>query len=172
MSEKVAVFIDGSNFFHGLIEEFGKIEIDFSKLITKLIGDRHLMRAYYYTALPDQKRDPDRYKKQQQFTSALQRKDYFKVVFGRLEPRGNTYVEKGVDISLAVDMIDLAFQNVYDTGILITGDGDMAKAIEVAQHHGKHIEVACMRSMLSNNLSHVCDKFICLDREYLIDCWR
>lgn len=170
--DRVVIFIDGANMFHGLIEEFDNIQIDYGKLAQKLTDNRKLIRTYYYTALPDQNKEPDRYRKQQRFLSTLQKLHYFKVVLGRLEPRENTYVEKGVDIALAVDMLEMAFRNVYDVGIVLSGDGDMAKAIEVVQRMGKQIEVACIKSKLSYNLSQVSDKSICLDKEYLKDCWQ
>jgi len=170
MAEKVTIFIDGANLLHGLAQDFNKIDVDFEKLVNKLLGGRDLSRVYYYTALPDQKTDPIKYAKQQGFVEALNRKPYFKVVQGRLEPRGDSYVEKGVDIALAIDMLELA--NTYDTAILISGDGDFAKAIEAIQRMGKHTENAITRSCLSRNLEQTCDKVIILDKEFLKTCWR
>jgi RNA polymerase subunit RPABC4/transcription elongation factor Spt4 len=37
----------------------------------------------------------------------LRNLSYFDIRLGRLEPRGDTYVEKGVDIAIAVDMISM-----------------------------------------------------------------
>lgn len=172
MDERVVIFIDGSNLLHGLKQDFNRIDIDFVKLVKKLVNFRYLVRVYYYSALPDQKIDPERYKKQQQFLDALQRKDYFNVVLGRLERRDQTYVEKGVDISLAVDMLDLAFTNVYDTAIIISGDGDFAHAVEVAKRLGKHVENVSTHSCLSRHLEQTCDRRIILDKSFLADCWR
>lgn len=150
MIEKVAVFIDGANLLHGLSEDFDRIDVDFEALTNKLINGRSLTRVYYYTALPDQARDPERYTKQQKFLNAIQRKPYFSVVLGRLETRpGGFYVEKGVDIAIAIDLLDLAYHNTYDTAILITGDGDFSKAVEIIQRMGKHVENACTRACQS-----------------------
>jgi uncharacterized protein (TIGR00288 family) len=95
------------------------------------------------------------------------------VVLGRLEPRpGGLYVEKGVDIAMAIDILDLAYHNTYDTALLITGDGDFAKAVQIVQRMGKHIENASPKSCLSHNLQNTCDKTIILDSAYLATCWR
>lgn len=173
MTERVAVFIDGANLLHGLSEDFNRIDIDFENLVNKLIGARSLTRVYYYSALPDQERDPERYTRQQKFLNAVKRKPYFSVVLGRLETRpGGLYVEKGVDIALAVDLLDLAYHNTYDTAILITGDGDFSRAVEIVQRMGKHIENACPPSVRSYHLQNTCDKTIVLNSTYLTDCWR
>ncbi|MHB0922574.1 MAG: LabA-like NYN domain-containing protein [Bellilinea sp.] len=171
--EKVAIFIDGANIFHGLLDDFSRIDLDYECLVNKLVGERRLTRVYYYAALPNQQRDPERYKKQQKFLASLDRKPYFKVVYGRLEPRpGNLYVEKGVDVALAIDMLDLAYNDIYDTAIIISGDGDFAKAVEIIQRRGKHVENAVTPSCLSNNLRNICDIVISLDANYLAGCWR
>lgn len=171
--EKVAIFIDGANLFHGLQQDFDRIDVDFELLVRKLLNGRDLTRTYYYTALPDQNRDPERYTRQQRFHNALQRKPYFAVVLGRLELRhGDTYVEKGVDVALAIDLLDLAYHNTYDTAILITGDGDFSKAVQIVQRMGKHVENASTRSCLSRYLQQTCDRTIILDTDFLSDCWR
>jgi uncharacterized LabA/DUF88 family protein len=172
MDERVTLFIDGANLLHGLIKDFNQINIDFEAVIRKLVNGRLLGRVYYYTALPDQTRDPAQYTKQQKFLNALGRKPYFKVVLGRLESRPNgLYVEKGVDIALAIDLLDLAFHNTYDTAIIISGDGDFSRAVETVQRMGKHVENASTNSCLSYNLQKTCDKITILDINFLQDCW-
>jgi len=171
--EKVAFFIDGANLLHGLSQDFKHVDVDFEALVKKLLGNRFLTRVYYYTALPDQKRDPERYSRQQKFLNAIQKKPYFSVVLGRLELRqGTYYVEKGVDVSLATDMLDLAYQNTYDTAVIISGDGDFSRAVEIIQRMGKHVENAITQSCLSRHLQNTCDLTIILDGTFLDGCWR
>ncbi len=170
--ERVTIFIDGANLLHGLSKDHSRIDLDFEKLVNKLINSRSLVRVYYYTAMPDQASDPIKYQRQQKFINALQRKNYFKVVLGRLEKRPNGgIVEKGVDISIAIDMLDLAYQHVYDTAILISGDGDFAHAVEIVERLGVHVENATTKSCSSMNLQQKCDKTIILDKHFLSDCW-
>ncbi len=170
--ERVAIFIDGANLFHALLQDFSNPNLDYELFAKKLLNGRTLVRVYFYTALPDQEQDPERYQKQQKFTAALSRKDYFSVVLGRLEKRPTGYVEKGVDISLAVDMLEMAFREAYDTAIVISGDGDFAKAVEVVKRLGKHVENASTKSCLSRHLQSECDKTTVLTAAYLKDCWR
>ena len=48
--ERVVIFIDGSNFYHGLKSNHHKTAINFEKLANKLAGGRKLVRTYYYNA--------------------------------------------------------------------------------------------------------------------------
>jgi uncharacterized LabA/DUF88 family protein len=171
-TERVAIFIDGSNLFHALQTDFKRIDIDFELLTKALLRGRSLVRVYYYTALPDQSRNQEKYQKQQKFVAALSKKDYFSVVLGRLEPREHGFVEKGVDISLAVDVLEMGFRDGYDTAIIISGDGDFAKAVEVVKHLGKHVENASTKSCLSRHLQAECDKTITLSSDFMKSCWR
>ena len=65
--EIVAVFIDGSNFYKVLKYNKGRTDIDFQKLVQKFVGDRQLLRVYYYTATVDQFTVPQMLKEQQKF---------------------------------------------------------------------------------------------------------
>ena len=100
--ERVCIFIDGSNLYHGLKDVCGKASLDFAKFISWLVGSRHLVRTYYHTAAVSH--DPAQAKRQQQFLASLKRIPYLEIKLGRLEPRGNTHVEKGIDVAISVDM--------------------------------------------------------------------
>lgn len=47
--------------------------------------------------------------------------------------------EKGVDTSLAVDLVTLT--NNYDVAVVFSGDADMIPALNFAKHNGKHVAV-------------------------------
>lgn len=185
MDEKVVIFIDGSNFYHGLKSNHSKTTIDFEKLANKLSQGRKLIRTYYYNAPVNQSEEPARYQSQQKFFSFLHRVPYLETTLGRLVKREriNTcskckhedkiifHNEKGIDVNIAADMLIMAFKNLYDTAILISGDGDFDKAIKGVKDIGKHVENAYFNRGHSNQLMKICDKFIELNAEYLKDCW-
>lgn len=52
--DKVSIFIDGSNLYHSLKGSANRSDLDFSKFAAKLVGDRKLVRIYYYNAPVDQ----------------------------------------------------------------------------------------------------------------------
>ena len=138
--EKVMIYIDGSNFYHGLKRHNIATTLDYYKFSILLCGDRKLVRTYYYNV--PVKQHMGNYKSQQKFFSQLDGTPYLKKVLGRLEKRGSTYVEKGVDIKLATDMLRMAYRNLYDVAILVSGDGDFEPVVESVEELGKHVENA------------------------------
>jgi len=198
--ERVAIFIDGSNFYHGLKAFIGNTKVDFAKFSKLLCGDRELVRAYYYNVPVNQEAFPDIYKDQQRFFDSLKNVPYFALKLGRLEKRiinvdrqgliktfgediakliiekwGETivtYVEKGVDIDLATDMLRLAYNNAYDTAIIVTGDGDFVSAVTGVKDMGKHVENANFKDGKGYHIRTACDKFISLDKNFLTPCLK
>ncbi len=170
--KRVMIFIDGSNFYHGLRANMGKTNIDFAKLSKQLCGSgRELVRAYYYNVPLNKDDDLERYKKQQNFLEQLYETPLLTVSLGRLERRGSTYVEKGIDVNIAVDMLTQAFSNGYDVGILVSGDADYVKMVEEVKRLGKHVEVAYFTMGQSFHLRNVADRMIILNESVLKDCW-
>lgn len=142
--ERVCVYVDGSNLYHGLRMEHGRTDLDFARFIAWLVGpERRHIRTYYYSAPIDASRLPAQARAQQRFFARLQRIPRFEIRLGRLEPRGNTFVEKGVDVAIAVDMIEMGYRSLYDTAVLVSCDGDFVRAIHAIKGLGKTCEVAC-----------------------------
>lgn len=182
--DKVMVFIDGSNFYHGLHRTFGKANVEYRKLGELIAGQRELVQVYYYTAPANQNMGMTNYINQQRFFEHLRRTPKVTLKLGRFLRRVNefnvvcpnpdcgeeftwtidTYVEKGVDVYLAVEMIRFAYEELYDIGILISADGDLTKAVEVAQLLGKRIENIAFKKQKSFHLMKVSNSF-----EYLED---
>lgn len=54
--------------------------------------------------------------------------------------------EKGVDIKIAVDMLDMAWRNVYDVAVLVSDDTDFIPAIETISSLGKKVVHAGFRA--------------------------
>lgn len=165
--DRIAIFIDGSNHYHIIKDMFdNKISLNnfnFDKFFKYLVGDRKLIRTYYYTAPLDMAYDPDTYMKQQQFFDKLRRIQNFKLVLCRMqkiEKEGQiTYNVKEDDIHLAVDMVKLAYNNAYDTAILVSSDGDFVPAIQAVKEIGKNIENIGFETKFSYHLKRECDKF-------------
>lgn len=145
--ERVCVYLDGSNFYHSLKGECGQTRLDFAKFVSWLVGDRHLVRTYYHTAAVSH--DQTQAQKQQRFLAMLKRIPYLEIKLGRLEPRGNTYVEKGIDVAISVDMLSMAVKNVYDTAILVSCDGDYAPCGRCSQGHRQTRRSGLLQESLS-----------------------
>jgi len=139
--EKVVLFIDGSNFYYGLKNVYGDekslTKFNFLKLGNVLAGKRSLLRIFYYNAPLDYNSNPEAYSKQQKFFEGIKLTDKVKLILSRLQKRkikGTNnfyYVVKGDDIHIAVDMVKGAYENTFDTAVLVSGDGDFVPAVEV-----------------------------------------
>lgn len=160
--DRVAVFIDGSNLYKGLVSTLGaEYRLDFVQFVQALAGGRSLLRAYYYNApLPGE--DPAA-KAHQSFLNYLKRVPYVTVRLGRLERRGEGFVEKGVDIQIAIDLLRLAYADAYDVAVLVSGDGDFAEVLRVIQDMGKQAENTTFQSLSSYRLAQQADRYFPLD---------
>ncbi|MER3481537.1 MAG: NYN domain-containing protein [Meiothermus sp.] len=160
--ERVAVFIDGSNLYKGLVTSLSPdYRLDFVQFIETLVAGRKLLRAYYYNA-PLPVEDPAA-KAHQSFLNYLKRVPYVAVRLGRLERRGEGFVEKGVDIQIAIDLLKLAYANAYDVAVLVSGDGDFADVVKVIQDMGKQVENSTFQALSSHRLAQQADRFFPLD---------
>lgn len=146
--ERVAVYIDGSNFYGYLKDK----EINFPKgnkfyfkeFVDFLVGDkRELISKRYYTGvfrnLDGSKKSKNLVRGQQKFFTNIQ-KDGFIIKRGRIMPLGNLYKEKGTDVKISVDLIIGAVDNLYDTAILVSSDTDLIPAIRYVKYRKKKIE--------------------------------
>ena len=175
-SERVMVFIDGSNLYHSLKHHFSRTDIDIGKFSHKLLDKRHLIRIYYYNARVGMKEEPERYRDQQKFFNSVMSIPYCELRLGRLVyanwPGGPPY-EKGVDILLATDMIKHSFKNNYDAAVLVAGDNDFVGAIQAVKDNGKNMEVALFgKERTSMELRKVSDKVIDINKQLLNKCWK
>ena len=68
-------------------------------------------------------------------------------------------------------MVSFAYENTYDTAILVSGDGDFVPTIKRVQKLGKRVDNAYFRISRSSYLKNVCDSSICLD-DYIMECLK
>jgi uncharacterized LabA/DUF88 family protein len=170
MEDRYAIFIDGSNLYHALKSDFGKVSLSLQKLRDKLVAGRKHIRTYYYNTA-GRTDEPTKYAAHQRFLESLKNIPYFQITLGRLEPRDLTFVEKGVDVTLAVDLLLLAHQNAYDVAIVVSGDADFSYAVHAVKQMGKRVIVAFCRSSLAKQLRQECDECIDLNETFLAECW-
>ncbi len=79
------------------------------------------------------------------------------------------WVEKAVDVHLAVDMAAMAFRNEYDAAYLLSADGDFTRAVEFAKSLKKKVYAASPG--YGAELAKVA-KFIHLPASWFRDCYR
>jgi uncharacterized LabA/DUF88 family protein len=146
--ERVAVYIDGSNFYGYLKDKeisFPKgSKFDFKKFVDFLVGDkRELISKRYYTGvfrnLDGSEKSKSLVAGQQKFFTNIE-KDGFIIKRGRIMPLGNLYKEKGTDVKISVDLIVGAVDDLYDAAILVSSDTDLIPAIRYIKYKKKKFE--------------------------------
>ena len=154
MVERVSIFIDGSNLYHSL-KKLNGVKIDFEKLVNTLSKDRILINAFYYIAPLDITSNEKTYWKHQKFLAELEKIPKFKVVLctlrKSLKEDGNFSFEvKGDDVHLANDLLVGAYENLYDSAILVSGDEDFIPVIDTLKKwNGSIIEVPYTKGISS-----------------------
>lgn len=149
---RVAIFIDGLNLFHTALQ-LG-IEIDYVKLLCHLTNGSRLLRAFFYTGVDISN------EKQQGFLLWMRRNGYRVVAKDIMQPAEN-FKKSNLNVEIAVDMITLA--PYYDTAVLVSGDGDLAYAVNAVSRMGVRVEVVSLQNTTSESLIDVADCFIDLD---------
>jgi len=146
--ERVAVYIDGSNFYGYLKDKeiaFPKgTKFNFKEFVNFLVGDnRDIFSKRYYTGvfrnLDGTDKSESLVRGQQKFFSNL-KNDGFIIKRGRIMPIDKVYKEKGTDVKIAVDLIVGAVDDLYDTAILVSSDTDLIPAVRYVKYKNKKIE--------------------------------
>ena len=78
--------------------------------------------------------------------------------------------EKGVDVFLACDLVDLARRDAFDVAYLVSGDADFCPAVNIARSIGKHVFAASPN--VAARLINASDVAIRLDPPWFEDCGR
>jgi len=144
MPERIFIIIDGNNFYHRLKELGLKnlLNFDYEKFSQFLIGKRKLvLKKYYIGAIREKRNNPKSrilMKNQRILLGKLQKQDW-QIGFGHML-KTDRYHEKGVDVLMAVNLLVGAYENLYDTVILVTSDTDLIPALEKVRSKGKKIE--------------------------------
>lgn len=138
--QQVAVYVDGFNLDHGLRDRGWRryYWLDLRKMATKLLAPhQRLAVVHYFTARvmsePTDPRKPDR---QAAYLEALETLPDVRIHFGRYARRWRrcracgarwlTYEEKLTDVNVAVELLCDAQDNVFDSAIVVSADGDLA----------------------------------------------
>ena len=80
------------------------------------------------------------------------------------------FVEKAVDVFLAIDLVTLAINDVYDAAYILTADGDYTPAVDAVRKLNKKVYAAsCLNGA---RLARSVNSFIHLQSSWFADCYR
>lgn len=144
-NNRTAVFIDGSNLYHKLkdLKVEKSTNFDYYGLCNLLARGRKLTSCRYYVGVVRAKENDARGQKMRIAQTKLfenLRKQKISLFYGYLMDSGGKYHEKGVDVHIATDLLVGAYEDLYDTAILISSDSDLVPAVRKIKSLGKKLE--------------------------------
>jgi uncharacterized LabA/DUF88 family protein len=149
------VFIDGQNLYHlaknlwgrpGLSSPYTWPSYDVEKVAQGLVSrvqSRVLTETRFYTGVPRPDGTPTDRFWHAFWTNKLRHLRSLGVIVyaGRVNASGQ---EKGVDVSLAIDLVRLTYEQRYDVAIIVSQDWDFGPAVklarEISQTQGRSVE--------------------------------
>lgn len=159
--ERTAFFIDGANLYKAA-RNLG-FDMDYKSLLAKAQAACRLVRAYYYTAIQEDKGQD--YSPLRPLVDWLDYNGYTMVTKQSREftdATGKRRFKGSVDIELAVDMLLQAPR--LDHAVLFSGNGDFRRAVEALQQSGVRVTVvSSIKSsppMVSDDLRRQADRFV------------
>ena len=139
--ERVIGYIDGFNLYFGLKASNWQryYWINLQLLVANLLkSNQELVFTKYFTSRVST--PPDKQLRQSVFLEALETLDDFRIFYGKYQsyPRRcskcgfKDYVpnEKMTDVNIAVEMMTDAFQDHFDTALLMSADSDLSGVIQ------------------------------------------
>ena len=168
MSDRVGIFIDGPNLYGGARRLTGDGRLDIPAFVAWIAGGREVTEMCFWTGQLDQGVDPVAYAGQRRLFSRIER-EIPNARIGRavLRRRGRGWVEKGVDVGLAMDLVLGASADHWDVGVVVSGDGDLARPGRFVRDTSKRLEVYCCRGSLSDLLRREASSVVLMDRPTL-----
>jgi len=174
MGEQSIVLIDSQNVLCAWMnyskQNGSQSKLDYKRLVDQLSISTDLLRAYFYDGIEENITTKKKnflealsYKGIQLRTKILKDRTSKCPHCGKEQVR---QVQKGVDVSLATDILRHAWQQTCKICIVVSGDEDYKDAIDVAKDKGVKVWVASFKSCLSNDLRKSADKIIFLDDIY------
>jgi uncharacterized LabA/DUF88 family protein len=158
-TEKLALFIDGANFY-SQAKALG-FDIDYRKLLDEFRKRGILIRAYYYTAIVE----GDDYSPIKPLVDWLDYNGFSlvtKTARRFTDSQGRDRWRGDMDVEIAVGMMEMA--ESADHLVLFSGDGDFRAVVESIQRKGRRVTVVStvksQPAMISDDLRRQADHFI------------
>jgi uncharacterized LabA/DUF88 family protein len=156
--DRVAIFIDGANMFYA--QRILGWHLDFARVIDYFTRDAELYNAFYYTGVQV---PPDL--SQRDFLTALRHLGFTvreKVIKETFDQASSSTIRRAnLDIEIVIDMFNTATR--YDVAVLMSGDGDFERAVELLRSKGKEIIGVGTRGMIAAELENACDRYVKLE---------
>ena len=148
---RVSIFVDGANMFYTQKKGLGWF-FDPARLLTALRGDDELVDAYWYLGVkqPPDPRD-ENFVRFLAYAGYVVRAKPLRTLFDA--QTGETVQRVNLAIEIVMDMFNTVGN--YDRAILLSGDGDFERAMELLRSRGKQFSVVSTQSWIASELRMV-----------------
>ncbi len=169
---RVISYIDGFNLYYGLMQSglCRYLWLNLQDMSASLLKPNYtLVGTKYFTARVSS--PPDKVRRQNTFLEALGTLDRTDVFYGHFLRKTikcnncqytfSKHEEKMSDVNLATQMLTDAFQDRFDTALVISADSDLAAPIEVVRRHfaSKRVIVATPPGRHSTHLQKLANAY-------------
>jgi uncharacterized LabA/DUF88 family protein len=149
---RVAVFVDVPNVMYAA--ERVRTSIDYGKMLGFLVHGRELVRAAAYAPISD---DPMEPVATQRFVQPFIGRGY-SLVTKPLKRYADGSIKANFDVELAIDILTMSDR--LDTVVLVSGDGDFRRLVELVESKGVRVEVAAFGDSTAAELRNVADEYV------------
>jgi uncharacterized LabA/DUF88 family protein len=145
--ERIAVFVDGSNFFFMQKDDL-KTFLDPKKVLNYIKQFGEISDAYYYVGQDTQD------SRQEPFYDALTHIGYSivaKPIKHIYDPEGNVVGKKAnLDVEIVLDMFNTI--DNYDMAVLVSGDADFLRPMQQLKSRGKKFKIMATKRFIASEL--------------------
>lgn len=168
--ERVSVFIDGKSTFHGLLAADLQTSIDYMALGRLLCGDRQLVDVYYYASALPSGIYPAVEQAEKRILSDIQKSGEIILREGWMELFGSQFRERGVDVLLAMDVMESVVDDRLDSIVIVSGDTVFQLVARRVVELGKRVEQAFVPRPPHGPNCGFSDNFVPLSQEIVARC--
>lgn len=137
--ERAVVSMDGNNLYKGLKVCYGIERLDLEPFCRFLVQERELRWIYYADANFLQERGREKNRQQQAYFSHIRKIKGLVFRKGYYNKWATPPTEKACDVYLATDMVDLFHRDEFDIAYFVSGDADLAPAVDIVVSQGKQV---------------------------------
>lgn len=183
--ERVIGYIDGFNLYFGLKSKGWRryYWVNPQLLVENLLKpNQKLVFTKYFTArVNSNPNDPDKHKRQGTFLEAIGTLPDARTYYGHFLPKQQTcfkcgatwyaHEEKMTDVNIAVEMLNDAYDDAFDTAMLVSADSDLAMPVETVTRRfpRKRVVIACPPDRHSKRLESLANACFIIGRKKFHD---
>ncbi len=135
MKEIVSIYIDGFNFYYAAIRGkdsqyyYPSLRTLCDTMLRSFGAEYEIKEIHYFTAkVKSTSDDPRKEERQKRYIKALENEAAI-LHLGKFSRHGNSPQEKQTDVNITVQMLNDAWENKYNHGVLISSDTDFVNLL-------------------------------------------